>query len=332
MKCRSRILWTVGFLTVLAVAIFYFTPPTRPTEPTPEQRTAASEACERQGLNVNVWNSVKVTGLDRPLHILEIRNLNDSDLRKIPRFSHYFGLKLKIREGDLGGEGITDAGMKELLELKHLDALILEGTRVTGKGLEELLDHSSGLLYLRVDRHQVTDGLLRKLDEQNKLHILSYAQAENGRRPSGPEDVVSLDLRETTVTDSGLQHIKELDNLHTLWLSNGSVTDLTLKVLEENHQLHLLYEAKFAGELRPPKAEDVHSLFLIGTKITDAGLQHLKGLKNLNSLDLSFTQVTSEGLQHLKRLKNLKSLKLKWTRVSGVEDLRTALPECQIIR
>ena len=42
--------------------------------------------------------------------------------------------------------------------------------------------------------------------------------------------------------------------------------------------------------------------------MTDAGLQHLKGLTNLQTLELDNTQVTATGLT----------------------DLRKALPDCQI--
>ena len=44
--------------------------------------------------------------------------------------------------------------------------------------------------------------------------------------------------------------------------------------------------------------------------MTDAGLEHLKGLTNLQSLDLTFTKVTDAGLEHLKGLTKLQSLDL----------------------
>ena len=45
---------------------------------------------------------------------------------------------------------------------------------------------------------------------------------------------------------------------------------------------------------------------LSGTKVTDAGLEHLKGLTQLQELDLTDTKVTGEGLEHLKELTNSK--------------------------
>ena len=51
-------------------------------------------------------------------------------------------------------------------------------------------------------------------------------------------------------------------------------------------------------------------LDLLGTEVTDAGLEHLKGLSELQSLDIHNTKVTDEG----------------------VKKLRQALPNCDIGR
>ena len=51
-------------------------------------------------------------------------------------------------------------------------------------------------------------------------------------------------------------------------------------------------------------------LFLNNTKVTDAGLEHLKGMTNLRKLTLVDTQVTDEG----------------------VDKLQQALPDCKIKR
>ena len=58
--------------------------------------------------------------------------------------------------------------------------------------------------------------------------------------------------------------------------------------------------------------------------ITDAGLEHLKNLKNLQVLELNFTNVTDAGIGHLKGLANLQSLNLFHTTVSdaGLEHLK----------
>jgi Leucine-rich repeat (LRR) protein len=66
--------------------------------------------------------------------------------------------------------------------------------------------------------------------------------------------------------------------------------------------------------------------------VTDVGLEHLKGLTNLQSLILEGTKVTDVGLEHLKGLPRLRWLDLADTKVSqrGVKKLQQALPECEI--
>ena len=93
------------------------------------------------------------------------------------------------------------------------------------------------------------------------------------------------------------------------------------------------------------------------TKITDAGLVHLKGLTNLQTLNLRFTKVTDVGLEHLKGLTELQTLSLPGritdaglvhlkgltnlqtldlignnVTAAGVADLQKALPNCKIAK
>jgi hypothetical protein len=67
-------------------------------------------------------------------------------------------------------------------------------------------------------------------------------------------------------------------------------------------------------------------------KVTDGGLKHLAGLKELRSLGLNGTQVTDPGLKELAGLKQLISLELFNTKVTdkGKADLKKALPKLRI--
>ena len=56
--------------------------------------------------------------------------------------------------------------------------------------------------------------------------------------------------------------------------------------------------------------------------MTDAGLEHLKGLNRLQRLWLNSTQVADAGLEHLKGLTQLQELGLASTKVT---DIRRAL-------
>jgi hypothetical protein len=68
---------------------------------------------------------------------------------------------------------------------------------------------------------------------------------------------------------------------------------------------------------------DLQSLDLRNTKVTDAGLKHLKGLTKLQDLNLQDTNVTDAGLEHLKGLTKLQDLWLTRTNVTdeGLEHL-----------
>jgi len=61
---------------------------------------------------------------------------------------------------------------------------------------------------------------------------------------------------------------------------------------------------------------EVIEVYLIDTQVTDAGLEHLKDLPNLQTLLLNDTQVTDAGLEHLKKLPNVECLGLGGTQVS----------------
>ena len=77
----------------------------------------------------------------------------------------------------------------------------------------------------------------------------------------------------------------------------------------------------------------LQSLNLSDTKITDAGLKHLQGLGNIRTLNLRSTAVTDAGLKHLQKLAKLSFLRLDDANVTdeGVKELQQALPNCGIL-
>ncbi len=76
----------------------------------------------------------------------------------------------------------------------------------------------------------------------------------------------------------------------------------------------------------------LQTLYLFDTQVSDAGLKHLSGLTQLRKLNLDATLVTNAGLTHLRGLKQLRNLSLGNIRVgkAGVAELQQALPNCVI--
>jgi Leucine-rich repeat (LRR) protein len=68
----------------------------------------------------------------------------------------------------------------------------------------------------------------------------------------------------------------------------------------------------------------LQALFLENTQVTDAGLESLKGLTQLKLLSLDNTQVTDAGLENLKGLTQFQALALDNTQVTdaGLENLK----------
>ena len=107
-----------------------------------------------------------------------------------------------------------------------------------------------------------------------------------------------LDLSQTRITDSGLEHLKSLEN----------VTDLTC------------YYAEFLTEdgishLRNWKR--LERLNLRGTKVTSKVFDRLAKLTSLRSLDIAFTQIEDEGFEQLSALTKMESLAIGGNRLSG---------------
>jgi Leucine-rich repeat (LRR) protein len=78
----------------------------------------------------------------------------------------------------------------------------------------------------------------------------------------------------------------------------------------------------------------LQQLYLVedATRLTDVGLENLKGLSGLQRLDLSSWRVTETGLEHLRGLTSLQTLNLINTRLTDTEvaKLKQALPNCNI--
>jgi hypothetical protein len=85
--------------------------------------------------------------------------------------------------------------------------------------------------------------------------------------------------------------------------------------------------------LPPDYFDDVLTVLLTNTRLTDAGLVHLRGLTSLQTLGLGNTQNTDAGLAHLQGRTGLQNLSLGGSQVTdaGLAQLRKALPACRII-
>lgn len=213
--------------------------------------------------------------------------------------------------------GVTNAGLGYLKQLKQVQQLMLDFTKVTDAGLENLKGLTT-LQELDLNSTGVTDAGLERLRGLMQLQVLGLDNTKVGDTGLGHlrglNKLKELDLNGTKVTDAGLDDLKGLNQLQALALIHTNVTDLGLENLKGLNQLQ--------------------RLGLGYTRVSDGGLEHLKGLNQLRSLELTGTQVTDTGLESLRGLKQLRRLHMAHTDVTdqGVKRLQEALPECDIRR
>jgi hypothetical protein len=130
----------------------------------------------------------------------------------------------------------------------------------------------------------------------------------------GLEALEDLDLSGTDVTDAGLVHISDLTSLRKLNVGAGLMKPSNLTD---------------AGLEQLKNLHQLEQLVLSGAKITDDGLAQLAPLKNLQRLYLFQTRITDAGLEHLEGLQNLEILRVGRTAVTqeAAEEFQAKMPK-----
>lgn len=145
-----------------------------------------------------------------------------------------------------------------------------------------------------------------------RMHVWRTEQAQQRQAVAklkvlGASTSVTFDTHAEAIALQG----RKADNV--IYFNSPQTTDDDLKVLEN--------------------APLTRGLYLAGTQISDAGLFHLRDLKQLKELDLKKNKrITDAGLVHLEGLKDLDLLILIGTGVTpaGVKKLKQKLPNTKI--
>jgi len=242
----------------------------------------------------------------------------------------------------LEGPQVTDASLEHLTELTNLNRLSLHNTLVTGEGIGKFRQALPELTISSDWTHSVP---MPEVSPQEKAKLKQpYPDQEEaigelirlGGGFSEDGEALSFGLFGSRVDDAGMEHLKGLTNLRSLYLCTNQVTDAGMEHLKGLRNLRTLdlgvWQVTDAGLECLQGLRNIETLGLAGTQVTDTGLEHLKGMTELKFLDLRTTRVTDAGLEHLKELPHLYALQLSDTRVTieGVERLKQALPCCKV--
>ncbi len=149
------------------------------------------------------------------------------------------------------------------------------------------------------------------------------------------DDLHTLDLSRSEITDISLSHIEHLTGMKVLELTSTNVTDAGLMHLKDLTSLqglglsHCYITGKGVGNL--VRLQELRELWLSGADLSDVDLVHITVLNNLVQLGLSGTKITNEGLLHLAKIKSLVRLYVFNTGVTkeGTEKMRELSPNCR---
>lgn len=220
---------------------------------------------------------------------------------------------------------ISDAGLKELTELRHLKWLDLADTQITDVGLAEL----------------------RKLTNLEELGLTGTMVTNVGiKELQGLEHLQVLDLWGTRVDDAGLIELSGIKSLRHVIVG----PPVTRHGIERVHKIrsdcaftligqeYRAFEALGLSGRNPGEGssrlqidrsgaeqEVVETkLKLANTNISDAKLKFMSNLRNVVAIDLTGTEITDIGLNELKDQKTLRELNVGGTRITdeGLASLR----------
>ncbi|MBU6450252.1 MAG: hypothetical protein KGS72_00625 [Cyanobacteria bacterium REEB67] len=142
----------------------------------------------------------------------------------------------------------------------------------------------------------------------------------------GLEDLTTLWLTGTSVTDNDLKAFQNLKAIKHLALKSTGITNAALTTLAgfgNLTHLHLPRQISDEGLQALSASKSLIELDLSYSSITDAGLAFIKNMAQLETLYVNDTAVTDSGLAHLKGHPALKVLFLNGTRVTdrGLDEL-----------
>ncbi len=176
-----------------------------------DEQLARLEPCF--GLRQAHFGSTAVTGTGlkylRQPGVLWLINLwgtalNDEGLEQVGRFTRLAHLNIG------SNRGFSNAGLRHLTKLTHLEGLELGLTNLTDEGLE-CITPLSNLSSISLHNTKITDAGL--------VHLKMFPRLDE------------LKLMNTGVTDAGLEHLKVLAKLKKLDLSDTQVTAEGLRTL-----------------------------------------------------------------------------------------------------
>lgn len=178
-----------------------------------------------------------------------------------------------------------------------------------------------GLLTYRMEQVRAKHNLHAMLEEAGMSVWRDGSVMVSNAKPVREQELLLLEqlphfeemvFNNASFTDSGFAHLKKL-NLKKITFASMQITEAgwarvgEMTTLESLTILETLISAEDIARL---KNCNVHTLRLLGTGLTDAGLLHIKRWPKLTELHLNELKITKDGLAQLKDAPMLHTLHL----------------------
>ena len=219
---------------------------------------------------------------------------------------------------------VTDAGMKHLARHPRLWVLTLSADGVTDAGLAALAAAPSLQRLNIVGGKQTGTGLAAfsasKSLEQLNISIADEFNDDGAKAVAGLTRLRELQLGRGKMTAAGLRAIVEKHVPQQFSFDRRLIDDDLLALLVAKGWLYRPAKQQVSWVLTlPVEAEQLTSLSLEGSAVTDAGLKAVANCPNITYLNLSKTRITDAGLTAaLKAHPKLQKVRFAETKVTGV--------------
>lgn len=136
-----------------------------------------------------------------------------------------------------------------------------------------------------------------------------------------PNDIQSLNLEGSLVTDDSFKYICHLNGLKELDLAGSNTSDkniaMVAKAIPDLQSLNISFTRVSDNCVESLlKMKQLRTLILWKDKITDAGLEKLSKSRSIRFLELRETPTSDLGLKHLSKMNSLSTLNLASTRIT----------------
>ncbi|MBU1220822.1 hypothetical protein KKF34_08650 [Myxococcota bacterium] len=251
-------------------------------------------------------------GLIHIANMTGLKTLDVSNNRIGDEGMKYLGKLENLTSLNLSQTLVTDAGLVELKNLKSLYSISINDVNVTGQGLRHLSRCPITYIYLKGKSY--TDEGLAGLSDFSRLYSISLDRTsitgKGFKHLAGLKTLTSLNIYYNPLTYWA--GITELKNITSITFPQKTPPDAWKYIAKSSlKQLNLSYDPFFATDtiLKALSAsKSLTSIYLGGSKYTDAGIIAIAKLPALNYLSINGKWPSNAALTALLRNKELKYL------------------------